>query len=102
MPGPRPVAIPIRTWMIAYDIADDTRRLRVARALLGFGERVQRSVFECRLDAREVSSLRQRVNQLIDQGRDSVRWYPLCRPCSSRIVQQGAGGVSQDVGFYLV
>ncbi len=46
--------------------------------------------------------LRQRVNQLIDPGRDSVRWYPLCRPCYSRIVQQGAGGVSQDEGFYLV
>lgn len=102
MPGPRPVSIPIRTWMITYDIADDKRRQRVARALSGFGVRIQYSVFECRLDAREVENLRQRVSRLIDEECDCVRWYPLCRPCYGRIMQQGDGKVAQDEGFYLV
>ena len=102
MAGIRSVSLPIRTWVITYDISDNKRRYRVARALSAYGERVQYSAFECRLDDREVSQLRQQVNGMIDAEADSVRWYPLCRPCYGRIVQQGEGGVSQDEGFYLV
>lgn len=98
----RPVSVPIHTWMIAYDVADNRRRQRVARALLGYGERMQYSVFECRLDARELVALRQRLMEIIDPETDSIRWYPLCAPCHGRRVQQGQGEISQDEGFYLV
>jgi len=37
-------------YVIAYDLSDDRERLRVAKVLEGFGERVQGSVFECLLD----------------------------------------------------
>ena len=88
--------------MVTYDIADDRRRQLVAKALAGYGARVQYSVFECRLDARELRQLRQRIAAIADAERDRIRWYPLCRPCYGRLVQQGNGGLPADEGFYLV
>jgi CRISPR-associated protein Cas2 len=38
--------------LVSYDVPDDRRRTRLAHALKDFGERVQYSVFECRLDER--------------------------------------------------
>lgn len=102
MATPRPVSVPIHTWMVAYDVADNQRRQRVAQALLGYGDRIQYSVFECRLNARELVRLRQRVTEIIEPDSDSVRWYPLCGPCHGRRVQQGQGELGQDEGFYLV
>jgi CRISPR-associated endonuclease Cas2 len=39
------------THVIAYDISDDGRRARVAAVLQAHGDRVQRSVFVCTLEA---------------------------------------------------
>ena len=36
-------------YVAVYDVTDDVERARVDRALLGYGFRVQKSVFECRL-----------------------------------------------------
>jgi CRISPR-associated protein Cas2 len=36
-------------YLACYDVADDKERDRVATVLEGFGLRVQKSVFECRL-----------------------------------------------------
>jgi len=38
-------------FAICYDVSDDRERRRVDRVLSGYGFRVQRSVFECRLTA---------------------------------------------------
>ena len=102
MAVPRPVSVAVHTWMVTYDIVNNTARARVANALAGYGERVQYSVFECRLNAREFAVLRQRIADLVDLTCDRIRWYPLCRPCHGRVVQQGEGQVPEDEGFYLV
>lgn len=47
------------TWVVAYDISDDRRRLRLHRLLRGFGEPVQKSVFVCQLDGRRKARLEQ-------------------------------------------
>lgn len=47
------------TWVVAYDISDDRRRLRLHRLLRGFGEPVQKSVFVCQLDGRRKAKLEQ-------------------------------------------
>lgn len=36
-------------YLISYDIEDDRERNRVSKLLTGYGFRVQKSVFECRL-----------------------------------------------------
>lgn len=90
MPGPRPVSIAVHLWIVAYDIADDSRRTRVAELLEGRGQRVQFSVFECRLNDREMTRLRRKVAGIADERCDRVRWYPLCGPCSRKTLGIGS------------
>jgi CRISPR-associated protein Cas2 len=68
-------------YIIAYDIPDDRRRLRVAKLLEGHGERVQYSLFECLLTARQFETLWGEVRKRIDEEEDSVRAYRLCGEC---------------------
>ncbi len=93
---------PFHTWVVAYDISDDRRRRLVAEILEGLGERVQYSVFECRLNEAELGRLHTRLSSVLDLSTDRVRWYPLCGPCHARVIGQGSGKIVEGEGFYLV
>lgn len=47
-----------RLWVVCYDIADDRRRTRLERWLLGQGDRVLESVFECVWRADQLPAVR--------------------------------------------
>lgn len=55
-----------RLFVVAYDIADPRRWRRVYRFLSGYGEWLQLSVFQCRLDRRRLvlleAGLRERIH----------------------------------------
>lgn len=66
--------------LVCYDVETVTpegrRRLhRVARACLRYGQRVQDSVFECRLSAKSLERLKARLRREMDPESDSVRLY---------------------------
>jgi CRISPR-associated protein Cas2 len=66
--------------LITYDVAtsatDGERRLRrVARACEDYGQRVQKSVFECSLGETEWAKLRGRLLTEADLRYDSLRFY---------------------------
>jgi CRISPR-associated protein Cas2 len=66
--------------LIAYDVATadraGARRLRrVAQACKDYGQRVQNSVFECRLEERHWVLLRDRLLSEIKLDEDSLRFY---------------------------
>lgn len=76
--------------VISYDIPDDKRRLRTARLLLDYGgERVQFSVFECHITARNLERLRQRLDKVYNQEEDSIRFYFLCANCRPKVAYLG-------------
>jgi len=77
--------------VVAYDIRDDRRRDKVAKILEGYGERVQYSVFECRLDRVQYLRLRHRLEEVIDRDADLVSFYFLCEADVRRIVRIGSG-----------
>ncbi len=87
--------------VIAYDIVCNKRRNRLAKLLLGFGERVNYSVFECRLRERQLGKLQGEVLKMIDPDEDRVRYYFLCRDCRKRIQIVGQPGafVDEDLHF---
>jgi len=69
----------VLTWMV-YDIADDGRRARAAKAALQAGlVRVQMSVFLGAINDNERDGLTLRLSDLIDPGADSVYVFPMCR-----------------------
>lgn len=81
--------------LIAYDVSTETaagrRRLRrVARGCLDFGQRVQKSVFECELDPAQWAALRARLIATIDPATDSLRFYRLGAEGRRRVEHVGA------------
>ena len=87
---------------MSYDIPDDRRRVRLAKALLDFGRRVQYSVFECLLDRDLLARMTDRIEGIIDEVEDSVRIYGLCAGCEKMIRVMGTGEVSKDEEVYIL
>lgn len=59
-------------YFVTYDIADDDRRTKVFKALRGYGEHLQYSVFRCDLSDTERVHLIAAVHPLIDHGEDQI------------------------------
>ena len=51
-------------YAVVYDISSDPERTRVDKVLKGFGFRVQKSVFECRLTKRGKQELIEKLEKL--------------------------------------
>ena len=100
--GPLPSSVPIKTWIVAFDVASNKRRARIVKVLKGSCERVQFSVFRGRLNRTEVGWLRQQVLRIANRRKDSIRWYPLCEQCLQSVIQEGTGAIQEDDSFYLV
>ena len=88
--------------VVSYDITDDRRRLKVMKTLEGFGERVQYSVFECRLKRQDLQRLKKRLKQLIQKEKDDVRFYLLCEQCVERIIPLGRAQVTPEMHYLVV
>jgi CRISPR-associated protein Cas2 len=71
--------------LVCYDVEtvteDGAARLRrVAKACKGFGQRVQYSVFECRLTEMNLAKLRKKLQDIMNEKVDSLRIYHLRGP----------------------
>ncbi len=87
--------------LVTYDVSTKTaegeKRLRkVAQVCLDFGQRVQKSVFECSVDQAMYEDLTRRLLSCIDKEEDSLRFYRLVEP---RDRYQKVFGVSRAVDF---
>lgn len=63
--------------IVSYDIADPKRLARVARTCSDFGERLQKSVFECLLTDTDRIVLEHRLKKIIDEDQDQVLFVEL-------------------------
>jgi CRISPR-associated protein Cas2 len=80
--------------LITYDVSTETkegqRRLRqVAKQCVNYGQRVQNSVFECSLDAAQLVMLQSKLCDLIDNSKDSLRFYLLGNHYENKIQHFG-------------
>jgi CRISPR-associated protein Cas2 len=89
-------------YIVTYDIVNDRRRVRLAKALKNFGNRVQYSVFECLMGTKELEKLRKRTTALIDFEEDSVRIYSMCSECEGKIDIIGTGARTEDPDVYVL
>ena len=76
--------------LITYDVETVTssgaRRLRrVAKECQNYGQRVQNSVFECVLTEAQFAVLRNKILSIIDDEKDSVRYYFLGNNWNNRV-----------------
>jgi CRISPR-associated protein Cas2 len=80
--------------LITYDVntqtAEGQRRLRhIAKICTNYGQRVQNSVFECKLDAAQYKKVAHDLKHIIDPQMDSLRFYNLGNQYRSRIEHIG-------------
>ncbi|MBF0227857.1 MAG: CRISPR-associated endonuclease Cas2 [Desulfobacterales bacterium] len=81
--------------VIAYDIVDDKKRTKIAKILKNFGDRVQKSVFECDVNDKQFLALKSMIEKKINFNEDSVRYYFLCANCKKNIEVSGLGSVKE-------
>jgi len=89
-------------YLVSYDIPDDKRRTRLAKAIKDFGDRVQYSVFECLLDDALFEQMTARITALLDMNEDSVRIYRMCGSCEKQIQIIGQGDISRIEEVYIL
>ena len=80
--------------LVAYDVSTETaegrRRLRrVAKVCQDYGQRVQKSVFECKVDGTTREILEKRLLDEIDVNEDNLRLYRLNEPIEEHIKEFG-------------
>jgi len=59
-------------YVITYDIADDRRWRRVFKTMRAYGEWLQLSVFQCRLDRTRLLQMESALNESIHHEEDHV------------------------------
>ena len=90
-------------YLVCFDIVDDRARQRVGKALKSYGERVQKSVFECaNLSEEKFLKMKNALEDLIDAGEDTVRYYPLCRACARNVEYTGIGEPPEKENYRVV
>lgn len=93
--------------LITYDVntedAAGRKRLRlIAKQCVNYGQRVQNSVFECSLDSAQLQALKHKLCGMIDQGKDSLRFYYLGNHFESKADHFGAKAGYQPEGTLMV
>jgi CRISPR-associated protein Cas2 len=80
--------------IVSYDVSTETaagrkRLRRVARVCESVGQRVQKSVFECRVDAAQFEELECRLLAEIKPEEDCLRFYRLTEPTDLHVREHG-------------
>lgn len=93
--------------LITYDVntqdAAGRKRLRlIARECTNYGQRVQNSVFECVLDAAQYRSLQHKLCEIMDERKDSLRFYRLGNQHQGKVEHFGAHPGYEAEGVLIV
>jgi len=93
--------------LVTYDVTTETgagqKRLHhVAKICKNYGQRVQKSVFECLVDPTQWAMLRQRLIEAIEPEEDSLRFYFLGKNWKRRVEQIGVNNTYDPEGPIIV
>jgi len=93
--------------IVAYDVSTETsagrRRLRrVAKVCERVGQRVQESLFECRVDEVMFESLEKQLLSEIDPSEDNLRFYRIIEPINVHVREYGCFRATDFDGPLLI
>jgi len=89
-------------WIISFDISDDRKRARAVKILKTYAYRVQKSVFEGFFTHEALDEAKSKMKDVIDNVKDSVRYYPLCSNCEEKLEIQGNGKKVEETGYIIL
>ena len=71
---------------ISYDITDNRIRGKIAKELSNYGQRVQYSVFECRITEQQYKELYRKLAFLMQEEEEgNIRIYNICGKCEQKL-----------------
>ena len=81
--------------LITYDVntgdaAGRRRQRQIAKQCVNYGQRVQNSVFECMLDSAQCRLLQAKLLSIMDEEKDSLRFYYLGKRYENKVEHFGA------------
>lgn len=89
--------------IVAYDIASPQRIARVAKIIKDYGVRVQKSIFEVTVNPTLFTEMKARIEGVIEQSFDGVKYFPLCEKCAGTVEIIGQGTYTDpDEEYYVV
>lgn len=93
--------------LITYDVNTETyagkKRLnKVAKQCVNYGQRVQNSVFECLMDPAQFAVLKNKLEEIADPDKDSIRYYMLGDNWKRRIEHFGAKSTYDPEGTLII
>lgn len=89
-------------YLVLLDTPCNKRRYRFNKILLGYGVRVQKSVYECQIDDAEKREMISELNKLVNQREDTLRIQPCCQKDWQQILVSGGPQPLQDSAYWLV
>lgn len=90
------------TVVIAYDVSEDRRRARLAGLLQRYGDRIQFSVFLCRVADDELVQLMDEAKGLVDPSTDSIYTIHQCLDCWGKVTTMGQARPPEPVFYWAV
>lgn len=93
--------------LITYDVntedAAGRKRLRqIAKQCVNYGQRVQNSVFECVVDAAQCKQLQHKLCSIMDEKKDSLRFYYLGSKYQTKIEHFGIKSSYEPEGVLMI
>lgn len=93
--------------LITYDVntedaAGKGRLRKIAKQCVNYGQRVQNSVFECILDNGQALKLKHKLCELMDEDKDSLRFYYLGNNYQTKVEHFGAKPSYEAEGVLMV
>ena len=93
--------------LITYDVATDSslgrsRLRRVAKTCEDYGQRVQKSVFECTVSGKTYELMKARLLKVVNEDEDSIRFYKLPEGREKHVEEYGQGRVIDYKGPLIV
>lgn len=71
-------------YLVAYDVRDERRLQKVGKLMVGYGTRIQYSIFRCRLSERNLEKLRWEIVKIMKEE-DDLFILQLCPSCVKRL-----------------
>ena len=89
--------------LITYDVNTETaagrsRLRKVAKTCEGYGQRVQKSVFECTVNDMLFLEMKNKLLDIINVKQDSIRFYKIPESRAKRVEEYGVGNVIDFTG----
>jgi CRISPR-associated protein Cas2 len=83
----------LKNWyLVSYDVRDEGRLRKVQRVMLGYGFRLQYSVFRCLLTERDTERMRWELTRAMGEE-DELLIARLCEACVGKLTVRSSKGI---------